>query len=172
MIEREPTPIPVRRGSVRRRILFISLAGLLLLLLSLRGIASFWTDYLWFDSVGFASVWRTLVFSRVLLVVVASLVAFGLLLANLYLADRLSPRRVMGTGGAEEELLERYQEWVEPRARLIRTIFAGFFGILIGLGAQAKWQHGEQRQPPEDEIDRHSSCDGHVRLAPVRSASR
>mgnify|MGYP000656351872 CR=1 FL=1 len=47
-----------------------SLAGVLwlvlVLLLSLRGIASFWTDYLWFDSVGFAAVWRTLIFSRVL----------------------------------------------------------------------------------------------------------
>jgi uncharacterized membrane protein (UPF0182 family) len=140
MIEREPTPIPVRRGSVRRRVLFISLGALLLLLLSLRGIATFWTDYLWFDSVGFGSVWRTLIFSRVLLVVVASLVAFGLLLANLYLADRLSPRRLFGTGGAEEELLERYQEWVEPRIIRVRLAVAGFFGLLIGLGAGAWWE--------------------------------
>ncbi len=140
MIEREPTPIPVRRVSVRRRVLFIGLGALLLLLLSLRGIAGFWTDFLWFDSVGFSSVWRTLILSRVLLVVVASVVAFGLLLGNLYLADRLSPRRILGTGGAEEELLERYQEWVEPRIGRVRLMVSAFFGLLIGLGAGAWWE--------------------------------
>ena len=54
MTEREPTPIPVRRGiSTRRRILIIVAVALVVLVLSLRGIATFWTDYLWFDSVGF-----------------------------------------------------------------------------------------------------------------------
>jgi len=140
MIQREPIPIRRPRFSVGRRVLFITL-GALLLLLSLRGIATFWTDYLWFDSVGFASVWRTLIFSRVLLVLVASVVAILLLFANLVLADRLSPRTPLSTGGPDEEIIRRYQDWVEPRQLKVRLIVSGFFGLLIGLGAGAWWEN-------------------------------
>ena len=77
MIDREPTPIRPRGVTAGRRALFIALGVVVVLLLSLRSIAGFWTDYLWFDSVSLASVWRTLIFSRVVLVVVASIVAFA-----------------------------------------------------------------------------------------------
>jgi uncharacterized membrane protein (UPF0182 family) len=141
MIQREPIPIRRRRFGVGRRVLFITIGVLLLLVLSLRGIATFWTDYLWFDSVGFSSVWRTLILSRVLLVLVATVVAFLLLFANLVLADRLSPRTPLVTGGPDEELIRRYQDWVEPRHLKVRLIVAGFFGLLIGLGAGAWWEN-------------------------------
>ena len=51
MIERDPTPIPIRSSSRGRRLLIIVGIAQFVLLLSLRGIATFWTDYLWFDSV-------------------------------------------------------------------------------------------------------------------------
>ena len=140
MIEREPTPIRVRRTSTGRRFLIIGLILVVVLLLSLRGIATFWTDYLWFDSVGFSSVWRTLVFSRVILVAIASLVAFGLLWSNLLLAERLSPPTLPPAGSPDEELLQRYQDWVVPRVGRVRLGLAAFFGLLIGLGAGGWWQ--------------------------------
>jgi uncharacterized protein len=140
MIERDPVPLPIRRSSPGRRILTISIGALLLLLLSLRGIATLWTDFLWFDSVGFSSVWTTLIVNRVMLVVVAMLVAFGLMYLNLVLADRLAPRTRLAPGSPDEELVERFQDWVGPRVGRFRLAVSAFFGVLIGLGAGAWWE--------------------------------
>jgi hypothetical protein len=141
MIERGPTPIPFRRSSSRgRRLLFIALGILVLLLLSLRGIATFWTDYLWFDSVGFSSVWTTLVFSRVILVLIATIVAIVLMFLNLVLADRLAPALSLAAGSPDEELIERFQAWVSERVLRFRLAVAGFSGLVIGLGAGAWWE--------------------------------
>ena len=138
MLSREP--IPLRTGSGARRLLIILGAIGIVLLLTLRQVATFWTDYLWFSSVGQERVWSTLILSRVLLVVVASLVAFALLWVNLVLADRLSPRLGVVPGGPDEEIVMRFQEWVEPRVRVVRLAVAAAFGILIGLAAGAWWE--------------------------------
>ncbi len=84
--------------------------------------------------------WRTLVFTRVGLVIVASLIAFGLFWVNLWLVDRLSPRRRVPTGTPEEELLARFQDWIEPRVSRVRLAISGFFGVLLGLGGSVWWQ--------------------------------
>ncbi|OFW66391.1 MAG: hypothetical protein A2Z12_05000 [Actinobacteria bacterium RBG_16_68_21] len=137
----EPTPISFRRrASGRRRWLGVVIVVVVLLLLSLRGLATFWTDYLWFDSVGFSSVWTTLVFSRVMLVLIATAVAFALMFANLVLADRLAPRTLLPAGSPDEEIVERFQGWVGPRLVRFRLAVAGFFGLLIGLGAGSWWE--------------------------------
>ena len=112
----------------------------LVALFTARSIATFWTDYLWYDSVASTGVWRTLVLTRVWMVVVASVVAFGLFWANLTLADRLSPRRPAFTGSADEEIIERFQGWMSPRAAGVRLLVAGFFGITLGLGAASFWK--------------------------------
>ncbi len=105
-----------------------------------RFLATLWTDYLWYQSVDQTGVFRTLVFTRVGLVVVASLIAFGLFWVNLWLVDRLSPRRRLPTGTPEEELLARFQEWIEPRVSRVRLAISAFFGILLGLGGSVWWQ--------------------------------
>ena len=140
MIPGEPTPIPIRRRSGRRRWLGVVLVVVVLLLLSLRGVATFWTDYLWFDSIGFSSVWTTLILSRVVLVLIATVVAFLLMFLNLVLADRLAPRTPMPAGSPDEELVERFQGWVSLRLMKFRLGVAGFFGLLIGLGAGSWWE--------------------------------
>jgi len=140
MIEREPTPIPIRPSSRSRRLLIILGIVLFVLLLSLRGIATFWTDFLWFDSVGFSSVWTTLVFTRVILVLIATAAAFGLLFMNLVLADKLSPPQSLVAGSPDEEIVERFQDWVRSRRLRFRLAVSGFFGLLIGLGAGAWWE--------------------------------
>jgi hypothetical protein len=140
MIERDPTPIPIRSVGRSRRLLIGVGVLAFILLLSLRGIATFWTDYLWFDSVGFGSVWTTLIFSRVMLVIVATVVAFSLLYLNLVVADRLSPPQSLAAGSPDEEIVERFQDWVRPRRIRFRLAVSGFFGLLIGLGAGAWWQ--------------------------------
>jgi hypothetical protein len=110
-------------------------------LLTFRWLATMWTDYLWYDSLDRASVWSTLVFTRVWLVVVAAAVAFVMFLVNLIIVDRLSPRLGLGAGSPDEEILERFQMWVEPRAGRFRVAVSAFFGILIGLGGAAWWEN-------------------------------
>ena len=114
---------------------------LVVVLLSLRGISTFWTDYLWFDSIGFSPVWTTLVFTRVVLVLIGTAVAFVLMFLNLMLADRLAPRTPLPAGSPDEEIVERFQGWVGSRVLKFRLAVAGFFGLLIGLGAGAWWEH-------------------------------
>jgi uncharacterized membrane protein (UPF0182 family) len=139
VINRDPTPIP-RAPSRSRRLVTIIIVVAVALLLALRSIAVFWTDYLWFDSIDQTSVWGTLIFTRVWLVLAASMVAFILFWANLALADRLSPRTGIFTGNPDEELLERFQEWVGPRVRRVRVLVAAGFGLLLGLGAAVWWR--------------------------------
>lgn len=105
-----------------------------------RWVATLWTDYLWYEAMGHPQVWTTLVVTRVGLVAVATAVAFGLFLVNLWVVDQLSPRGGFIAGSPDEELLERFQEWMEPRAARVRAGVSAFFGILIGLGAGAWWE--------------------------------
>ncbi len=129
----------MRTGPRRRGLIILGVLVLLVFLFA-RGLASFWTDYLWFDSVELTSVWSTLFFSKIVLALIAILVAFGVIWVNLLLVDRLSPRFRAMDLASEEELVERVQEWIEPRISGIRLIIAGAFAILIGVGAAAWWQ--------------------------------
>ena len=89
MLTRDSIPRP--RPAVRRALAII---GILVVLgiPALRWLATFWTDYLWYDSVSLTGVWSTVVFTRVGLVLVTSALAFAVLWLNLWLADRLSRR--------------------------------------------------------------------------------
>ena len=83
MLSREPTPTPARPARPRRRWLPWVGGVVVILLLTLRWLATFWTDYLWYDSVGQTGVWSTLIFTRVWMVLAASVVAFLLILSVL-----------------------------------------------------------------------------------------
>jgi uncharacterized membrane protein (UPF0182 family) len=107
--------------------------------LTARGLAVVWTDYLWFDSLDLASVWSTLVLTRVVIVIIAALVAFAVIFTNLQLVDRLSPRRpVFGT--PQDEVVVRFQEFIGTRAGRIYALVAAIFGLLIGLAASGWWE--------------------------------
>ena len=140
MINRDPVPPAPTRPPRSRRLLTIVLVAGFALLLALRSIAVFWTDYLWFDSVDQTGVWSTLIFTRVWLVLAAAVVAFLLFWGNLWLADRLSPRVGISTGNPDEEIIERFQDWVSPRVRWVRIAVAAFFGLMLGLGAAVWWE--------------------------------
>ncbi len=139
MLSREPQP--PRAPPQSRRWLFILAALGVVLLFAPRALAVLWTDYLWYQSVGLTSVWSTLFFTRVALVAGASVVAFGVLWLNLVVTDRLSPRvRLLDMSG-DDEVVERFQEWIEPRIARVRLIVAAVLGVMIGAGAGA-WRDG------------------------------
>ncbi len=121
-----------------RIVLAVVLVGLVVLALSLRAIATFWTDILWFDSLGLGSVWRKLLSAKVTLGAGATIVFFAILWLNLVVADRLAPR-FLPVSGQDDEVLIRYRELVSGRQRLVEVVVALLVAIIPGISASAQW---------------------------------
>ena len=137
---RPPTDLPRPRNRIgsRGRIALVALVvALFVLLTSLRGIAGFYTDFLWFDSLGYRSVFTGVLGAKITLVVIFSLVFFVLLWVNLFIADRLAPR--FRPAGPEEEVIERYHEIIGNRTGLVRLGIAAVFGLIAGAGQSGRW---------------------------------
>ena len=128
-----------RRGGFRIRGWMIAIVVVLVVLfLSARGLAGFYTDYLWFDSVGFGQTWRALLWARFAPTAVFTVLFFVLMLVSLTVADRLAPRT--RTMGPEDELLARYQQSVGPYSGRIRIAVAAFFALVTGGSVSNQWQ--------------------------------
>ncbi|HEV3363560.1 MAG TPA: UPF0182 family protein [Acidimicrobiia bacterium] len=134
---RMPT-IERRRRPSNRRILLIALAAVLgVLLVSLRGIAGFYTDYLWFKELGYTQVWRGLLLAKALPSAVFTVAFFLLILGNLIIADRLQPR--FRPAGPEEELVEKYRQFIGPYAGRVRLGVAAFLAVVAASGLTSQW---------------------------------
>jgi len=118
--------------------LAVVLIGLVVLALSLRAIATFWTDILWFDSLDLGSVWRKLLSAKVTLGAGATIIFFIILWLNLVVADRLAPR-FLPVSGQDDEVLIRYRELVSGRQRLVEVVVALLVAIVPGVSASAQW---------------------------------
>ena len=130
---------PRARRPGRGRILLVILAiGLFVLVTTLRSIASFYTDYLWFQSIGQTGVWRGVLGTKLTLAFVFIAIFFALLWFNLFIADRIAPK--FRPAGPEEELIERYHEFVGRRTGLVRIAVSLLFAVIAGAGASGQWQ--------------------------------
>lgn len=133
-------PRITRNPNAKQSRLGIYLAIAFAAILVIRALAVFWTDYLWYESVGQTSVWFTLVFTKVWLILGAFVVAFGVIFLNMWAVDRISPAVPPHPDDVDAELVERYQEWVLPRARKFRLGISTFLGGMVALGAGAYWR--------------------------------
>jgi uncharacterized membrane protein (UPF0182 family) len=133
-------PVPIRRRrSIGIRGWLIGIAVLLVvLLLSARGLARVFTDYLWFKEVGFSHTWRALIEAKLFPALIFAVVFFVLLFVNLIVADRLAP--LARSTGPEDEIIERYRSIVDPYAGRIRFAVAFFFAIVMGSGVASQWR--------------------------------
>ena len=91
----------------------VAVVALIVLLTSLRGIAGFYTDYLWFHSLNLAGVWKTIVGSKMVLTLIFLAIFFILQFTNLLIATAW-PRHF--DAWAREELRERYHAIIGHRA--------------------------------------------------------
>jgi hypothetical protein len=110
----------------------------IVLLLSARGLARFYTDYLWFKEVHFQRTWQRLIEAKAFPALIFSVLFLVLLFVDLIVADRLAP--VARTSGPEDEIIERYRGVVEPYAGRIRFGVAAFFAIVMGSGVSSEWR--------------------------------
>src|SRR5579864_8115565 len=131
---RTPADLPRRLPRATRRTRIMLLVGvvvLILLITSLSGLARFWTDYLWFQSVGFTSVFRGVLLTKWLLALVFIGIFFLLMFGNLTIADRVAP--VDPPPGGNDELVTRYRDLVAPHSRAVRIITSLIFALLAGV---------------------------------------
>ncbi|HZS01424.1 MAG TPA: UPF0182 family protein, partial [Chloroflexota bacterium] len=124
------------------------LGGLAALLLLAMLTLDRYTDWLWFDSLGYTSVYVTELLAQVGLFLVAALLFFGLLVGNVLLARRLArrfERRALPHEDGIWAYLARMSEQLGDRAPYARSLNAailaagGFFAIVLGLTAARGW---------------------------------
>ena len=124
-------------GRFRLLVLLVAVFGFLLLI-SVRGLASFYTDYLWFDSLGQAPVFKAVLGAQVVLVILFIAIFFAILFGNLVIARRLAPK--IRPPGPEEDLLVHFHMFVGKRERLVRILLSLLFALIAGLGVSDRWQ--------------------------------
>ncbi len=130
---------PRRASGPGRGRTWLVVGGVLLFILitSLRGIASFYTDYLWFDSLGRSEVWRGVLGAKIALSVIFTGTFFLIMWLNLVIADRLAP--AFRPAGPEEEFIERYHELVGGRLGLVRGVVSALLALIAGAGVSSEW---------------------------------
>jgi uncharacterized membrane protein (UPF0182 family) len=122
----------------RSRALLITVGVLVALFLGFTGFSAFWTERLWFGSVGYQGVFSTLVRTKVGLFLV-----FGLLMAlsvgvNLVLAFRFRP--IFRPSSPEQVSLDRYREAVTPIRTWLLVGVSVVIGLFAGATASGKWR--------------------------------
>ncbi len=123
----------------RSRALILTAVILVLGFFALTTFAAFWTDRAWYRSIGFGSVFSTLLWTRVGL-----FAAFGVLMAgfaglNMYLAHRFRPLYRMSS--PEQAGLDRYREVVDPIRTWLVVGVAGLLGLFAGTSASGQWRN-------------------------------
>jgi uncharacterized protein len=133
-----PRRTPRRKNGRRgRTLLIVGIIAAFILLTSLRGIAGFYTDYLWFDSLDQSGVWRGILGAKVSLALIFMAAFFLLAWTNLLIADRLAPAYRLS--GPEDELLERYHDIVDDRMGWVRIVICVLLAIIAGSGVSSEW---------------------------------
>ena len=130
---------PRRRRTNRARVL-LGFGGLAVFLFftSIRGLAGFWTDYLWFDSLSLSSVWASVLWAKIGLGLLFTAIFFVAIWVSLFIADRLAPK--VRPPGPEDELSRRWQQFTASRSILVRSVISLLFALLVGAGVSSQWQ--------------------------------
>ncbi|MGF1599173.1 MAG: UPF0182 family protein [Acidimicrobiales bacterium] len=112
-------------------------ASLVVLSVFARGIAGVYTDFLWFDSLGFVGVWGTILGTKILLAAAFGLVFLALALGNLAVADRFAPK--VRPAGQEDEALRSILDLLESHRRLALVLVALVPAVVFGSSAAPMW---------------------------------
>ncbi|MEY3748399.1 MAG: hypothetical protein RLZZ449_293 [Actinomycetota bacterium] len=145
---RNPSDLPPRRSRQtsgfrftkpsRGRLLVTGIVGaIVLLFVSSRSIASWYVDVLWFGSVGKSDVYWTILFTKAGLAAVFSAVFAVLLVASMWLADRLRPSVVPPS--PEQRALDGYRQLGTRSQWVFRIVVGLVLGLMVGLPAATQW---------------------------------
>ncbi|MFC7842385.1 UPF0182 family protein [Streptomyces sp. NPDC057382] len=128
----------VGRPSRRVRTLLMTLGVLAVLGMAFTMFAGFWTDWLWYRSVNYSSVFTTTLWTKIGLFFV-----FGLLMAlavgfNIWLAHRLRPP--LSAMSMEQQNLDRYRMGIAPYKKWLLLGITALVGLIAGASASGQWR--------------------------------
>ncbi|MBR7675248.1 UPF0182 family protein [Streptomyces daliensis] len=130
--------IRVGRPSRRARTLLLTAGVLAVLAMLFVMFAGFWTDWLWYRSVDYSSV-----FTKTLWTKVGMFAVFGLLMAgsvglNIWLAHRLRPP--LSAMSLEQQSLDRYRMGIAPYKKWVLLGVTALVGLISGASAAGQWR--------------------------------
>jgi uncharacterized membrane protein (UPF0182 family) len=105
-----------------------------------RAIATFFTNYLWFDSVQLNSVWLKILITKASLVGATSLLAFIFIFTNLRLAVRATPVMDIFESFESQDPLSRFRAWTNERFLRYRLWGSIGLSLFLGAGASQLWE--------------------------------
>ncbi|MDZ5662677.1 UPF0182 family protein [Nocardioides sp. S-58] len=106
----------------------------------LSGFASFWTERLWFGSVGYSGVFTTLLLTRIgLFLVFAGLMAATVAL-SMAMAYRFRPVLWPGMPGMPDDGMDRYRQVLAPRMGWVIAGASIVMGLFAGASATGQWR--------------------------------
>lgn len=111
-------------------------AVLVLLIGLLIGFAAFWTERLWFVSLGYTTVFNTLIWTKIGLFAVFGTVMAILTWGNMLIAYRARPVLVAGDRGG----MDRYRAAAAPMRGWMMLLIAAVVGIFTGTSAAGQWR--------------------------------
>ena len=120
--------VPVGAGSSSSS----AAVALFVLITSLRGIAGFYTDYLWFDSLGQTGVWRGVLGAKIALAVVFTGLFFVLMWVNL--SSPTASRRSSGPPGPRRSSSSATTSSSGAAAGCVRIGVSPLFALIAGAG--------------------------------------
>jgi uncharacterized protein len=110
--------------------------GVLLIAFSI--FTSFYTDLLWYRSVGYTRVFRTVLATRTLMFFVFGVLFAVAVGANFIVAYRTRPAYQAMVPGQQE--LDRYRTAIDPYRRIVVAVIMVLLGLIAGSTAAGKWR--------------------------------
>ena len=106
----------------------------------MRGIAGLYTDYLWFDSLNFEAIWRSILLTRLFLALSFIGIFFVLAWVNFTIVEKISPKT--RPDGPEEEFFSKFHTSLLGKKLWIpKLVIAGLLALAVGASTQSQWQN-------------------------------
>ena len=136
--EEEREQPPPAGPSRRSRALVITAVILVIAFFGLSAFSTIYTDRLWFRQVGYGQVFSTLIWTRILLFLIFSVVMALAVGASILLAYRYRP--LFRPSSPEQTNLDRYREAVTPIRTWLVIGVAAVVGAFAGASGMGQWR--------------------------------
>src|SRR6516225_4566032 len=136
--DRPPAGRPALRLPRWPRYLLPVLAGLIAFGVLITIIAGVWTDWLWYRSVHYGTVFDVTYGTRWALFFVVGIFMAAVVGVNAWLAYRLRP--VYRPAATQRPGVDAYRMAVDPHRRLLLGILLGLIGVISGITASGAWR--------------------------------
>ncbi|WP_314171980.1 UPF0182 family membrane protein [Streptomyces winkii] len=130
--------IRVGRPSRRARTLLMTVGVLAVLAMLFVMFAGFWTDWLWYRSVQYSSVFTKTLWTKVGMFAVFGVLMAGAVGLNIWIAHRLRPP--LSAMSLEQQSLDRYRMSIAPYKKWVLLGITALVGLIGGASAAGQWR--------------------------------